>query len=536
MISSAVILAGGLGVLSAQAAEDIALGPVTFDSNHTFQGPRGDIRFTVAGKTESQPKIYACLSWKLKERCEKSRALQMRQLGQQKTSEGEVYIVTIPRDFEYDSIFTSGAPLPSGVKWVPFLPVPLAELTIVADDSKWQVVREIGVTNQIHAALVAIIAVLAAGVILYRFAIYLGVPGPKRPIGFLGSLASLVRGYSVPLRLISTSNGWASLAQFQIILWTFVIGAGAVYVMTLTMSLITISIGTLALLGIAGTTTVLAEVKNNQESQASSTLVSPGKVTYLAPKGEPRETDIVVSWYPPVGSAAPITYLVQYLDPAFSGVWRTACRALRTTSLRIVGLLPGTDYQFRVVAANSAGMGPEETITVKTASTGQTISKSSITSLQAESDKTGTSIPLVWSALNGTTYVLEKRMHDSDAEWNTVALEEPCKPKTTVTNLIPNTTYDFRVRDVAVPEAWSPIGTFTTGVRIPKWSDLVTDTDRPAEIDVTRVQMLFFTVISAAFVALNILETGAIPGIDSTYITLMGISNGVYVTTKFVRV
>ena len=71
--------------------------------------------------------------------------------------------------------------------------------------------------------------------------------------------------------------------------------------------------------------------------------------------------------------------------------------------------------------------------------------------------------------------------------------------------------------------------TLTTAarVRIPKWSDIVTDTDRPAEIDVTRVQMLFFTVISAFFVALKIIDTGTIPEIDPTYVTLMGISNGV---------
>jgi len=72
-------------------------------------------------------------------------------------------------------------------------------------------------------------------------------------------------------------------------------------------------------------------------------------------------------------------------------------------------------------------------------------------------------------------------------------------------------------------------------VRTPRWSDIVTDTDRPAQIDVTRVQMLFFTVISAFFVALKIINTGLIPEIDQSYVALMGISNGVYVTAKFVR-
>jgi len=61
----------------------------------------------------------------------------------------------------------------------------------------------------------------------------------------------------------------------------------------------------------------------------------------------------------------------------------------------------------------------------------------------------------------------------------------------------------------------------------------VTDTDRPAETDVTRVQMLFFTVISACFVAQKIAFSGAIPEIPGSYVTLIGISNGVYLTAKF---
>lgn len=53
--------------------------------------------------------------------------------------------------------------------------------------------------------------------------------------------------------------------------------------------------------------------------------------------------------------------------------------------------------------------------------------------------------------------------------------------------------------------------------------------------DVTRVQMLFFTVISAVFVVLNIIDTCTIPEIDPSYVMLMGISNGVYISAKFLR-
>jgi hypothetical protein len=58
--------------------------------------------------------------------------------------------------------------------------------------------------------------------------------------------------------------------------------------------------------------------------------------------------------------------------------------------------------------------------------------------------------------------------------------------------------------------------------------------DGQNEIDVTRVQMLFFTVVSAFFVALKVFVGGEIPEIPNGFLLLMGISNGVYLTAKFV--
>jgi hypothetical protein len=58
--------------------------------------------------------------------------------------------------------------------------------------------------------------------------------------------------------------------------------------------------------------------------------------------------------------------------------------------------------------------------------------------------------------------------------------------------------------------------------------------DRKREIDVTRVQMLFFTLITATFVAVKILVSSEIPDIPQGFLLLMGISNGVYLTAKFI--
>ena len=69
--------------------------------------------------------------------------------------------------------------------------------------------------------------------------------------------------------------------------------------------------------------------------------------------------------------------------------------------------------------------------------------------------------------------------------------------------------------------------------RTPRWSDLVTSGD-DGEIDVTRLQMLFFTVITALFVTIKIVASYTIPEIPDGFLVLMGISNGVYVSKKFI--
>lgn len=66
---------------------------------------------------------------------------------------------------------------------------------------------------------------------------------------------------------------------------------------------------------------------------------------------------------------------------------------------------------------------------------------------------------------------------------------------------------------------------------LPRWSDLVSSDSQ--EVDMPRVQMLFFTCISAAFVTMTVATREVIPDIPDTYLLLMGISNGVYFLNKF---
>jgi hypothetical protein len=62
----------------------------------------------------------------------------------------------------------------------------------------------------------------------------------------------------------------------------------------------------------------------------------------------------------------------------------------------------------------------------------------------------------------------------------------------------------------------------------PQWSDLITAPEQPGAVDVTRVQMLIFTLVTAGFVLLKVLNSYVVPDIPSGYLLLMGVSNGLY--------
>jgi hypothetical protein len=69
----------------------------------------------------------------------------------------------------------------------------------------------------------------------------------------------------------------------------------------------------------------------------------------------------------------------------------------------------------------------------------------------------------------------------------------------------------------------------------PQWTQLLKNTGATddTEIDVTRIQMLIFTLISAVFVGVKVAVSYEIPDIPENFLVLMGISNGVYVGGRF---
>jgi hypothetical protein len=235
--------------------------------------------------------------------------------------------------------------------------VPLADLRIIATGATLttpvDVTRPIGVTRVFVALVLAILSVVLAFCFLYTWR------GCKQ-----------IKGGNILLKLIATRKGYASLSQLQIILWTFLVGASAIYVMTLSGNLIEISNGTLVLLGITGTAVLGSKLQSNVEDKNASALsAAPAPPQALASAQAPD------------------------------------------------GVLPPA-----------------------------------------------------------------------------------------------------RVAEADLPH-------------VPRWSDLLIS---DGEIDVSRVQMLFFTVITAVFVGMKVLNSYTIPEIPESFLILMGISNGVYITNKYV--
>jgi hypothetical protein len=377
--------------------------------------------------------------------------------------------------------------------------------------------------------VITVVLVLIAWTALYKFGKLRGVPGED-----------------YVLKIISTKGGYASLSQLQIILWSFVIGAGAVYVMSLAGNLIEITQGTLILLGISGAATVASKLQSYSESQSAppAPAVVPGSVVGLAVNGLMDVTEARLSWAAPTSGGSPETYTVNYRAAAAPGAqpndWIPATTTLRRPGFRVIDLTPDTPYEFQVFGVNAAGPGAPSVVAGRTLLPPLAQQLPALTGLRPTDVVTNSTIGLVWStSTNAQGYKVQYRVHDSDDDWSNAKAQSG---SATIKGLWAETLYDlcvaaFSQPQPALPSAlgpWTTIKVKTTGPRIPQWSDLVIASDGQNEIDVTRVQMLFFTVIVALFVVLRILSSDEIPAIPDGYLLLMGISNGVYLTAKFI--
>jgi hypothetical protein len=134
----------------------------------------------------------------------------------------------------------------------------------------------VGVTNPFWALLLAILTVLAA------FAVLTIISHRRLKRLRFGDLDPIIR-------IITTPDGYASLSELQTVMWTFVVAACAVYVMTLSGELIEVTGGMLVLLGISGAVAVGTRLHDNAQT-AKMAGDAPSPV-----QRKPRWSDLVIN-------------------------------------------------------------------------------------------------------------------------------------------------------------------------------------------------------------------------------------------------
>lgn len=324
---------------------------------------------------------------------------------------------------------------------IPHLLVPKADVRVLLFDTNLDLLFDawttIGITSVWFAVVLVLVIVLAAFGALWRVC-YRRFPsfGKNKPV----------------LSLITTRNGFASLSQFQIMLWTFVVIASAVYVIGLSGDLIPITAGTLVLLGISGASTVIAKAKNESDAAAAPPPVDPAFVAAEVVRADQE------------ASAAELA--AQLASGAAKADAELAAKELRAKAEAAKAKAEAVDASAAAarlrLAVNSAGSA-------------------------------------------------EKPKAEQDAQAAEILADSKQK---------------------AAAIAASKVA-LVTRIRHPLWSDLVMEETRGRELDVTRVQMLFFTLVTALFVVIKVVTSYEIPVIPEGFLILMGISNGVYVGSKF---
>ena len=238
----------------------------------TLWRPRGaEVRFTLGSGSGSPPlvsRVLACFRWRLVNVVPR-------------TGDGgyvpSPLIRSVPNTaglVEYGAIvpslaeawhFGSGPKDPRVVEYTGMWTVPIADMQAVVeltDGTRIPVILPVGITYVPGALGVLVMLLACALAVLWRWA-----PMDARDAA-RGGLARRLSNHA--LAVLRGNDNLASLAQFQIMLWAFVVGAAASYVMALSGNLISISAGTLTLLGIAGGTSVLARLPYADTTTAKS--------------------------------------------------------------------------------------------------------------------------------------------------------------------------------------------------------------------------------------------------------------------------
>jgi hypothetical protein len=203
----------------------------------------------------------------------------------------------------------------------------------------------------------------------------------------------------------------------------------------------------------------------------------------------------------------------------------------------VLGLAAGTAYDFQVQPLNRGVPGPpSQLLGIKTANRPDDPPgvPGPVPELRIEAPMRVSSVSIAWAVAsnNPDAYVIQYRLHDSAESWRSQTVK---MTRMTIDRLGSGAQYDIRVaaKNAAGQGSWTSVLVYGTA-RSPEWADLIVSGDGPGEVDVTRVQMLLFTIVTALFVMVTVATDYQIPTIPNGFIILMGISNGLYVGSKFV--
>lgn len=513
------------------------------DSATHWQPVDGTVRFTIKGNDLSPGKfqVIGCFRW-LGEQNSAWRSTEPLQVVNA-TKAGEItFGATVPEslidatspDWLCDAVPSLGRRLTTfcggrlhgqydGLGFVP-----VAQMRIIAQGTgTWKALdftMPVGVTHHWIALTIAAFFTVLAWWIVLKLA-------RTRPAITGGPL----------IRVITNRNGYASLSQFQITLWTFAIAAGAIYVMALSGSLIDIPAEALTLLGISGLTVLGASLpganaSSSPPSQAAA-VTTPGMISALTTVGVANDTCVVLSWRAPTLGTPAAAYTV---EQKIGNQW-TPMAGTPDLFLAITGLTANATSQFRVTAVDAQGTPgtaspPLSVLTPAVALAGAPGLPTNLAATIMDGAAGESGFTVSWSSPGGPLdgYLVRYRPFTGTA-W--IAAPGPIfGTSCPITGLTPNTAHLYQVAAVgngAIGPWAQALAPVATRAHKPGYSDLII-WDGRNEVDVTRIQMLLFTVIAAAFVLLQIWRDSVIPAIPAGMLALMGISNGVYLTAKFI--
>jgi hypothetical protein len=255
--------------------------PESFGQQKNWQPPGGEISFTVRSFVQIPPDalVIVCFRWK-RSGDRQDNFITVRPTHLDLTDAGRHLRVTVvvpvmrnpPPRFSGDGEY-------AGLYLVPLADVRI--LVLAKDNGSFttaaDVSHTIGIASPFWALLLAALTIFAAfgllSLISHRRLKRLG----------LGDLDPVIR-------IVTTPDGYASLSQVQMVLWTFVVAASAVYVMVLSGDLIEITTGTLVLLGISGAVTVGTQLHDNAQTAKALAEGAPPR-----PPRKPRWSDLIVN-------------------------------------------------------------------------------------------------------------------------------------------------------------------------------------------------------------------------------------------------